>query len=270
MMNVSRSTRAVLVSAGVLGCAVALAAQTVLSRVVLWDADARQIFGEAIVGVASPGAAARPFLALAPSARAAVVTEAVAWARAYASSAPFKKAWAEKRDQNKPDPPALTGSASDDVKKQSADQLKQLDELKKTIAQLPPDQQKQMQAVMDQMVAQMNDAAKDPKYQALMQQGAESNRASKQKEYQDAVASWQHDYPADPNVAIARRLRDFLTMSADVNFDAKLVTRNGGRTFADPAFEGKPDAWKMCFRAGRDATTAARAAAQTWLKEMGQ
>jgi hypothetical protein len=252
MMNVSRSTRAVLVSAGVLGCAVALAAQTVLSRVGMSDADARQIFGEAIVGAASPGAAARPFLALAPSARAAVVTEAVAWAKAYVSSAPFKKAWAEKRDENKPDPPALTGSASDDVKKQSADQ------------------QKQMQAVVDQMVAQMNETAKDPKYQALMQQGAENNRASKQKEYQNAVASWQHDYPADPNVAIARRLREFLTMSADVNFDAKLVARNGVKTFADPAFEGKPDAWKMCFRAGREATTAARAAAQTWLKELGQ
>ena len=265
-----RSARGSLVGASLAIATATLVAQTVLTRVGLSEADARQMFGEALVGVASPGAAAKPFLALSPSARAAVVTDAVGWARIYVNSAAFKKAWAEKRDQNKPDAPALTGSAADDLKKQNADQQKQIDDLRKTIAQLPADQQKQMQAVVDQMVAQMNEAAKDPKYQALMQQGAEANRAGKQKQYQDALAEWQRDYPADPNVAVARRLREFLTMSADVNFDAKLVTRSGVKTFADPALEGKPDAWKICFRAGREATTAARAAAQAWLKEMGQ
>jgi len=265
-----RSMRGAVAGAGALACVAVLTAQTVVSRVGLSEADARQMFGEALVGVASPGAAAKPFLALPPAARAAVVTDAVAWAKAYVNSAAFKKSWAEKRDQNKPEPPAVGASAADDVKAQSADQQKQIDDLKKTIAQLPPDQQKQMQAVVDQMVAQMNAAAKDPKYQAAMQQGAENNRASKQKDYQDALAAWQHDYPADPNVAVARRLRDFLTMSADVNFDAKLAARNGVKTFVDPAFEGKPDAWKMCFRAGREATSAARAAAQAWLKELGQ
>jgi len=76
------------------------------------------------------------------------------------------------------------------------------------------------------------------------------------------------DRPVVRNVA--RRLREFLTMSADVNFDAKLVTSNGAKLFADPALQGKPDAWKMCFRAGREATAAARTAAQAWLKELGQ
>lgn len=259
-----------LIGTCVVAGATALAAQTVLSRVGLSEADARQIVGDAIVGIASPGAAARPFLALSPRARAAVVTDAVAWAKAYVNSAGFKKAWAETRDQNKPDAPALTHSAAGDVQKQNADQQKQIEDLRKTVAQLPPDQQKQMQAVVDQMIAQLNDAAKDPKYQALMQQSAETNRSSKEKAYQDALASWQRDDPADPNAAVARRLRDFLAMSADVRFDATLVTAGGRRTFADPALEGKPEAWKMCFRAGREATMAARTAAQAWLKELGQ
>jgi hypothetical protein len=262
-----RALRAGVAAAVVAVVTTGLAAQAVLSRVGLSENDARSTFMQSMVGIASPGAASRPFLALAPTARAAVVTEAVAWAKAYANSAPFRKAWAEKRDENKPAPPP---SATDTQKQQAADQQKQLDDLKKTIASLPPDQQKAMQAMVDQLLAQQAASQKDPQYQALMKQAGDETKARSQKDYQDAVATWQRDYPADPNVAIARRLSEFLAMSADVNFDAKLVTKGSSRTFADPTFEAKPDSWKMCYRAGREATAAARAAAQGWLKEIGQ
>jgi hypothetical protein len=38
--------------------------------------------------------------------------------------------------------------------------------------------------------------------------------------------------------------------------------------FADPAVEAKPSEWKMCFRAGKPATEAARAFAQKWLNDL--
>jgi hypothetical protein len=38
--------------------------------------------------------------------------------------------------------------------------------------------------------------------------------------------------------------------------------------FADPALEARPKEWKMCFRAGKPATDAARAFAQKWLNDL--
>lgn len=68
----------------------------------------------------------------------------------------------------------------------------------------------------------------------------------------------------NPDVTIRRRLEAFLEMSATVDFDAKLE----GRQFADPEYEAKPSEWKMCFRAGREATMAAREEAEAWIKEL--
>ena len=70
--------------------------------------------------------------------------------------------------------------------------------------------------------------------------------------------------PSDPNELIKKRLQEFLSVSATVNFDAKLI----GTTFADPAYESKSQQWKACYRAGREVIAAAREEAQTWLKEL--
>ena len=57
-------------------------------------------------------------------------------------------------------------------------------------------------------------------------------------------------------------------MSKDVAYDAQLVDKDGAKVFADPALEAKPKEWKMCFRAGKPATDAARGFAQKWLNEL--
>ena len=64
-------------------------------------------------------------------------------------------------------------------------------------------------------------------------------------------------------------LRNFLAVSADVDFNAQLVRSAGGKmTFANPDYESKPAAWKALFRSGRETATALRAAAQQWLGEL--
>jgi len=68
----------------------------------------------------------------------------------------------------------------------------------------------------------------------------------------------------NPDVTIRRRLEAFLEMSKTVDFDATL----NGRQFANPDYEAKPSEWKMCFRAGREATQAAREEAESWLKDL--
>lgn len=71
-------------------------------------------------------------------------------------------------------------------------------------------------------------------------------------------------FPADANVLIKQRLKEFLDVSATVDFDARL----NGSMFANPEYEAKSDQWKMCFRAGKAVVEAAREEAKAWLKEL--
>lgn len=71
-------------------------------------------------------------------------------------------------------------------------------------------------------------------------------------------------YPANANDLIRQRLKDFLAISATVDFDAKL----NGSMFANPEYESKSGEWKMCFRAGKAVVQAAREEAEAWLKEL--
>ena len=68
----------------------------------------------------------------------------------------------------------------------------------------------------------------------------------------------------DPDATIKRRLKFFLETTKDVDFGAKLA----GRQFANEEHEAKPAEWKMCYRAGREATAAAREVATAWLADL--
>jgi hypothetical protein len=219
----------------------------------------------ALEGSNGPSAGTKAFLALAPAARAAIVTDVVAWAKIYVNSAALKTAWTSTRSENKPEAPDVT-SVDDELKKADAEQQKQIDEIMRVAASLPADQRKQMEDMVRQQLA----AQKTPEMMTMRRQMLEGERAGKQQQYQDDLKKWQSDYPVDVNVVVAKRLRDFLELSTDVNFGAAVVTRDGQKVFADPQYEDKPTTWKMCYRAGREAVTAARTAAQAWLKELGK
>jgi hypothetical protein len=83
-----------------------------------------------------------------------------------------------------------------------------------------------------------------------------------------AMQEMEGVWPTDHRVLIAGRLRHFLDVTKDVAYDAKLIEKDGRKMFADPANEARPKEWKMCFRAGKPATDAARAFAQKWLNDL--
>ncbi len=65
---------------------------------------------------------------------------------------------------------------------------------------------------------------------------------------------------------MAARLKQFLADTADIPAQPAMITVDARHTrFADAKFESKNDFWKRCFRAGKPAVDAARAAAQSWL-----
>jgi hypothetical protein len=207
--------------------------------------------------------------AASPAARAAFIKNALSWVKTYTESAAFKADYAKQREAAKPAPQQSKGTADQQADKAIADQRKGLEEMKKNVAKMSPDMQKQMAQVIKQMEEQIEQMSKDSTMKGMMKQGYEQQALSEQKAFQDKLAAYEKQYPADPRALIANRLRQFLDLSKDIAFDAKLVPAGGGMMkFADPQLENKSGHWKMCYRAGRLPVEAARAFATEWLKQL--
>lgn len=73
---------------------------------------------------------------------------------------------------------------------------------------------------------------------------------------------------ASLTLQLKERLSYFLAETKQMSWDAKLEEKNGKKVFVSAALEGKPTWWKFCWRAGPEATAAAREFATTWLAEL--
>jgi hypothetical protein len=91
---------------------------------------------------------------------------------------------------------------------------------------------------------------------------------SEQAAFEESHARWEKNYPEDARGLIELRLREFLETTKDMDFDADLEERNDKQVFEDPELEAKPPEWKVYFRAGEAAVTAAREAAADWLDDI--
>ena len=131
---------------------------------------------------------------------------------------------------------------------------------------MTPEVRRSMEAAIGEAEASNQKLDTDPKMVATFRQMVEAQRAADQDAYKGRLAAFEKRWPADPKTLVARRLQEFLDISADVDFDAKLVPAGKLMRFADPRYEEKPPTWKLCFRCGREAVAAAREAAQAWLK----
>lgn len=204
-------------------------------------------------------------------AKVAMVTSIVNFARTYSTSADFLKRYGVYREGQKPDAPkaAMTGEQA------RAEQKKALQEgianMEKAIKEVPS-----MKAAMEPTIAQFkqqlaeagtNKAANAEQDQMFKQMGE-----MEATEYRERLAAWEKKYPVDPKRMVASRLREFLAMSATVDFAAKTAPSKDNPKmlkFANEDYEGKEGEWKYMFRAGKPAVDAARAIAQDWLKTLG-
>lgn len=261
--------RAFIASVLVCSMAAAAVAADVLSQLGVAPQEAKEAVSEILGGgLMNPGVGAAAFKAAAPAARAALVTGAIAWLKSYTATPEFKQAYLKMRDNRRPQPPVFKGTPEEELKANAPKDPMKDPDTQKMLAALPPDQRKQMEDTFKNMAAMMAQA-QTPEMQKIQLEAIKADRANKTQEYQAELAKWSKDYPDDPKPLVIQRLRDFMALSADVDFNAKLV-KNGDRySFASPAYEGKPESWKLCFRAGKEATTTARSAVQAWLKELG-
>lgn len=247
----------------------AAAAADVLAQLGVSPASAKEA---AVSGVTSGYfnymQASRAFKAASPAVRVAMVQGAVAWARTYTATPEFKAAYEKVREQQKPTPPQFTGTPEDEYNaqqaKQKAEQAKNLEDMKKAMASMTPEQRKMIeegQKAAAAVQAQMN----TPEMRQMMLKGIAMDRESKKDAYARDFKKWQQDYPENPNLAVARRLQQFLDETKDVDFGAVLQGSGKRQSFVNPAYEGKSENWKVAFRAGKEPVTAARTAVKAWL-----
>lgn len=204
-------------------------------------------------------------------ARASMVTAVVGFARTYSTSADFLKRWGTFRENQKPSPPTAGPTSMASMQAQQIKAMEEgihnLEETAKKMPQLKATFDEQIKAMREQIAElKKTDPAANAEMDKILKQGAEQGQAA----YKQSVAKWEKDYPVDPKPFIVKRLRDFLTESATVDFTAKLVkSRDGMMRFENQAYESKDSNWKYMYRAGKPAVDAARAAAQEWLKALG-
>lgn len=230
---------------------------------------AKEAIGSIITaGVYNPGLPAQAFKLMPPAARAQAATAGVAWLKTYVASPDFTRQYLQVRDAHKPEAPAYDATPEQELQRADEDQKQQLEESRKAIAGLPAEQRKAMEEALKN-AADLAAKANTPESRTMRLEAIRTERAERAKDYDAALAKWKQEYPDDPKPVVARRLREFLQLSADVDFDARLKTQDGRSVFENPAYQAKSSQWKMCFRAGREATAAARAAVQAWLTELG-
>ncbi len=213
--------------------------------------------------------AAKAFKAADSSARTSLVQGALAWIKAYTESPAFKADYEKQRMADKPAPPKARDSIDNELAKQKAERNKNLDEMRKNVAKMPPDMRPKMEATVKQMEEMYAKQDANPQMASMMRQNLEAQRAAEDKAFQDRVAQHEKRYPADPRILIAQRLQAFLDASKDVDFNAQLyAAEQGKKKFVNAAYESKPENWKICYRAGKPAVDAARTFAAAWLKEI--
>lgn len=206
-----------------------------------------------------------PFKALPRSERGDVVRALALCLQAYYQSDAFKVDYAKIRAERKPQPTVYEQTPQQELDAALAHDRKELAEARTSVLpMLPPENR----AEVEESYKQNEKMLADPQMQKYRLMGIEADRAQRQADYEKSVQDWQTAYPEDPQPIIVTRLKAFLALTDDIDFDAKLVDAGGKKKFANPEYESKPWDWKWSYRAGKESVNAAREVAKTWLDEL--
>jgi hypothetical protein len=269
----TRTMKTLLMVVALVGLAVGLAAQSGIAQLGLTEAAAREFLMKEIQGPSADRGSAiveagtRAFLKLPPAARGPAATALFAWAKAYVNSPAFSASYASIRKGRLPTGRQYALSVDAKVKKDIADQLAGFEQMRLAAEKLPPKERDTLLELVKQSFANLTNPAYADKLRAQLtaERAAESEQTRKSAEEVEATT------PADPRPLFARRLREFLDATADVNFSARTISLTGGHDgieFKDKADRARPWMWQAAAIVGPEATMAAREAAQTWLKEI--
>ncbi len=123
------------------------------------------------------------FKSLTPEARAAAVTSAAEFAKAYVNSDAFKKTYAAQRAREAPTAPEAPKPWAEQRAAQNAEFEKSMQQMKDNIPKMPPDMQKTMQETMASIKAQHDAQEKDADYQAMMENSVKMGFDAQKQNY---------------------------------------------------------------------------------------
>jgi hypothetical protein len=250
-----------------------LVAQSALAQLGLSEAAARAFVLAEVKSQAggrrSPIAVAgnRAFYKLPPAARGPAATALFAWAKAYVNSPAFRTAYATFREGVIPREPQYAQTVDEAVRQEVDNMRAGIAQLKQAAASMAPAERASLLDVVAQQEAQFENG----ELAKVLRTNLEAERAAQATGDTEAAHAANERYPADPRLLFARRLREFLADTADANFSAPTISLTGGAEgieLVDPEDRKKPWMWQAAVIVGPEATTAARTAAASWLKEM--
>lgn len=202
--------------------------------------------------------------------RAAVVQQVGEFAKSYSKSPEFKKKYLDARNSQKPTPPEPPKSMDAQRKEQQENLDKAIRETEQNMKSMSADIQKSMKEVLTSLRDQRKalDDPNNPMFSKQMEEMVKQGYEMQVKDYNEQVAKWEKDRPL-PDAMVKEWLEEFLKVSSDIDFAAKLIEGGGGKmVFANAQYEKKSPHWKMCYRAGKETVEAGRAFASQWLKEL--
>ncbi|HEX2833822.1 MAG TPA: hypothetical protein VHW00_12490 [Thermoanaerobaculia bacterium] len=202
-----------------------------------------------------------------PAVRTALVEQVLVWTRAYVNSPAFAKAYAQTREEAKPEPPEEQVSVDEELEQRRQQRKAELEEAKKSIAEMPAEYRKAAEEGYKAAAESMKQLD-TPEFRKMERQGIEMERKSNQEAYEQQVADWEESYPADPKSLVKKRLEEFLEATEDVDYEARTVQKYNKLRFVDGEYESKGSEWKLAYRAGKEPTEKARAFAKAWLAEL--
>lgn len=250
-----------------------LLAQGVLVQLGLTEAAARKFLLDEIKSPASSRRSDivvtgnRAFLKLPPAGRGQAASNLFAWAKAYVNSPAFKNAYANYRRGVIGEPRQYALTVDEEIKKKLEDQLASIEELKKAADSFSAAER----AKLLETVKEQEAVARDPATYKMLKDSLEAERAQEIGKEAEHIKQAEERLPADPQKLIARRLREFLEATAAANFSARTISLTGGPDgieFVDPADRKHSWLWQEVVIVGAEATSAARVAAEAWLKEI--
>lgn len=212
---------------------------------------------------------ARNYKNIAVGDRAAVASDLLAFSKKYVQTEAFKKAYEESRKRAKPTEPEKAKTEKEIRDKNIADLSEGLVNLEKGMKTSDAEMKKVLQGSYDMLQQQLKEY-KNPASEQVknMVEYEQMQYESRLKEYNDNMKKWEKEYPENHLQFVKSRLQQMLAATANVDYSAQLIARNGKKYFVRSEYEQKSNNWKYAFRAGKEVTETARLFAQQWIKEI--
>jgi hypothetical protein len=201
--------------------------------------------------------------------RAGITKDLLLFTKTYVGSESFAAAYSETKAAAKPQLPKPARS-SEQIRDEYIKTTKEgIASSEKAMASMPAEYHKAMQEGIDALKKQLEEYQRpDSELMKILAQGEQQQYEWGMKEYQTKLADWEKNYPANQQLFVKQQLQKMLEKIKGVDYNAALRDDHGLKRFVNPAYEAKPDEWKLAFRAGKEVTETVIPFVQQWVAEI--